>query len=260
VRWVAAADQLRPGARLLLQAHREQQAQPLLCLQFVGAGKVAMLLTDETHRWARHPDGEQHYARFWLQMIRYLSRAKLLGGNRLIEFTSDKEAYEQGETAHLKIRFFDERAAPAADDGVTAILEHSSGRRRNIRFVRDGTHRGVFQADVSELADGDYRAWLATPVVGGEPPALRFEIIAPRGERARLEMDAADLRLAAERSSGKFYTLQDVERLTRDLPPGRQVRVQTLPPRALWNAPIWTVLFLILITSEWLLRKKAGML
>jgi hypothetical protein len=252
LRWVAEAPDLRPGARV--------QPLPLVTMQFVGAGKVVMVLTDETHRWARHPDGEVHSDRFWLQTIRYLSRTKLLGANRLVELATDKESYERGEPIGLKVRFLDDRLAPPADDGVAVVLEQEGGRRRSVTLVRDAAHRGVFRALVTQLPEGEYRAWMATPVLDGPPAALRFPVVAPQSELARLEMDATDLRRAAEVSRGRFYSLRDVEQLMSDLPAGRHVRVQTLPPQPLWNSSFWILLFLFLITGEWLLRKKAGML
>jgi hypothetical protein len=56
-----------------------------------GPEKSFFHLTDETYRWAKHPDGDQFYARYWLQTIRYLSRSKLLGTNRNVEISSDQE-------------------------------------------------------------------------------------------------------------------------------------------------------------------------
>jgi hypothetical protein len=45
-----------------------------------------------------------------------------------------------------------------------------------------------------------------------------------------------------------------------DLPAGRRVPIQNLPPIPIWNR--WWVLaaFLSCITGEWILRKRKGML
>jgi len=88
----------------------------------VGAGKVVFHSTDEVWRWSRHPEGEQFYARYWIQMTRYLSRSRLLGGNRAVQLVTDRNEYQRGETVRLRARFFDERVAPSQDDGVTVVL------------------------------------------------------------------------------------------------------------------------------------------
>jgi hypothetical protein len=72
-------------------------------------------------------------------------------------------------------------------------------------------------------------------------------------------MDAAEMRRAAEQTGGRFYTFETMGRLLGDLPPGRQVPIESLPLRPLWNT--WPVLlvFLLLLIAEWILRKRKGM-
>jgi hypothetical protein len=110
------------------------------------------------------------------------------------------------------------------------------------------------------LPDGAYRAWLAAPTLEGQPPAQQFSVLAPPGEEARLQMDAADLRQAAKTSEGKFYTIETAGRLADDLPRGRQVRLASLPPTPIWNSPLLAALFVGLIAAEWIIRKRGGLL
>jgi len=262
--WSLTASDLRPGTRALAadpsRIGSGGEHLPMISMQFVGAGKVIFHASDETYRWARHPGGEAYYARYWIQTLRYLSRAKLLEGGRLAELTADRTEYRRGETVRLRARFFDDRLAPAADDGVTVMLESDGNPRRQLTLHRDAVNRGVFEGPASNLPEGKYRAWIATPTLGGQPPAQRFAVVAPPGEQARLEMDAADLQAAAKTSQGRFYTFDTAGKLLRDLPRGRQVRIESLPPVPIWNSAVWAGLFVVLITGEWLLRKRAGLL
>ena len=84
--------------------------------------------------------------------------------------------------------------------------------------------------------------------------------MAPPGELARTQMDAAELREAAKVSGGKFYTFATADKVLPDLPRGRRERIESLPPQPIWNAPIFAALFVILITAEWLIRKRVGLL
>lgn len=262
--WSLTASDLRPGARTLAadpsRIGSAGEHLPMISMQFVGAGKVIFHASDETYRWARHPGGERYYARYWIQTLRYLSRAKLLEGGRLAELTADRTEYRRGETVRLRARFFDDRLAPAADDGVTVMLESDGNPRRQLALHRDAVNRGVFEGRASNLPDGKYRAWIATPTLGGQPPVQRFAVVAPPGEQTRLEMDAADLQAAAKTSQGRFYTFGSAANLLRDLPRGRQVRIESLPPVPIWNSNVWAGLFVVLIAAEWLLRKRAGLL
>jgi hypothetical protein len=262
--WLLQAPDLRPGARVLAEelTHTGPGGQPLpvICMQFVGAGKVVFHATDETYRWSRHPDGEQYYTRYWMQTLRYLSRVTLLEGSRAAELTTDREEYQRGESIRLRVRFFDDRLAPAGDDDVTIVLEREGSPRRQIQLHRDAANRGTFEGAVTNLAEGSYHAWIAAPSLPGKPAAQRFTVVAPPGEQARLEMDAADLQQAARLTQGKYYTIRTADQLAKDLPRGRQVRIESLPPTPIWNSSLWAGLFVALILTEWLWRKRAGML
>lgn len=194
-----------------------------------------------------------------MQTIRYLSRSKLLSNDRAAELTSDRRQYRQGDAVRLRVRFFDDRLAPPQDNGVSVILEREGGKRRSLQFQRNASSRGVFEASVSNLTEGAYRAWVAAPMMEGVPPGQRFSVVSPPGELASLAMDAADLQQAAKTSKGRFYRYHEAGSLRDDLPRGRQVRIDSLPSRPIWNSPLLALLFVVLIVSEWLLRKKAGM-
>ena len=87
-----------------------------------------------------------------------------------------------------------------------------------------------------------------------------FLVVAPPGELEQVQMDGAELKRAADDTRGRFYRMNQVERLLDDLPPGRQVPIETLPPETLWNKWWLLTAFLGLIVTEWILRKRKGML
>ena len=260
--WMVDTPDLKAGARVLA-AHstktgRNGQPMPLISMQYVGAGKVVFHHFEETYRW-RYRAGDMYFARYWLQTLRTLSRASLLGGSRGAELTTDRNQYRHGEGVRLRVRFLDERLAPAEHDGAVVMLEQDGGRKTPLTLERRGGNRSVFEGEASDLPQGRYRAWLAAPALEGDPPSQRFEILAPQGELARLAMDSADLKLAAGRSGGRFYTIATVHQLADDLPPGREVKVEALPPEPVWNSWKLALLFVMLIVGEWLLRKRVGM-
>jgi hypothetical protein len=161
---------------------------------------------------------------------------------------------------NLRLRFLDDRQAPSQDDGVVIVVQRAEGQRRTITLHRRASDRGIFEGSAGPLAEGSYRAWVAAPALSGQPPADEFVVSAPPGELARTQMDSAELREAAKISGGKFYTFASAGGLLDDLPRGRQVRIESLPPRPLWNAPLLAGLFVALIAAEWLLRKRFGLL
>ena len=259
--WMLEAPEPKPAARVLAvhptRLGHDGRPLPVICTQYVGAGKVLMHMTDETWRW-RWRTGDTYFARYWVQTIRALSRAKLSGGDRSAVLSADRREYRRGEPARLRVRFADPRLAPAEDDGVIVVLEHPGHQNRRIPLRRAGA-REIFESVLLEPALGSYHAWVAVPTLEGRAPAVDFTVVAPPGEFEHVRTDTASLRRAAERTQGRFYTPLVAGRLLGDLPPGRQVPVESLPPVPLWNKWPLLLIFLILLVGEWVLRKSKGM-
>jgi hypothetical protein len=260
--WLLEASDLKPGARVLAEhptrRTRDGRLLPVIVMHYVGAGKVLFHATDETWRW-RFRVGDLCFARYWLQTIRYLARSKLAEGDRSATLRADRREYRQGEPVRLRLRFHDESLAPAEDNGAAVVVESSAGKTQRLQLQRDGVGRGAFEGGIENLPLGAYHAWVAVPQSAGGAPATDFTVVAPPGEFAQVEMDRQEMQRAAEQSRGRFYTLATADRLLDELPEGRQVAVESLPPRPLWNS--WPVLlaFFGLLVAEWVLRKLGGM-
>ena len=261
--WQLETPHLKPAARVLATHPTllapDGKKLPLFMMQYVGAGKVLFHGTDETWRW-RFRIGDVLFARYWVQAIRFLARSKLLGEDRGAELTVDREEYLRGEPIRLRVRFLDERLAPAADDGVTVVIEGHGRQSRRLKLQRSSTARAVFDGTFTGAGQGKHHVWMAAPTVTGRAPAADFRVLPPLGERERTRLDTAELARAAKISHGKFYRILESDRLLRDLPEGRQIPVETLPPQVVWNH--WAVLsvFMVLLIGEWILRKRKGLL
>ncbi|MGA2031545.1 MAG: VWA domain-containing protein [Thermoguttaceae bacterium] len=259
--WMVEVPDLKPAARVLAEhptrSGSDGRRLPLIVAQYVGAGKVLFHATDETYRWRRRV-GDVYFARYWVQMLRYLCRSKLAEG-RAAELSSNRRQYTAGDAVRLRVRFADERLAPPEDDGVTVVVEHQGHKTERLRLRRAETARGTFEGTLERVPLGAYHAWIAVPTLEGRSPAVDFSVVPSPGEFARVEMDAPAMREAAELTNGRFYTPATADRLLADLPEGRQVPIETLPPLPLWNRWPVLLLFLVLLIGEWLLRKRGGM-
>lgn len=258
--WLVEAEP-KPTARVLAEHPtlelRDGRHVPLVLLAYVGAGRVLFQAVDETWRW-RWRAGDIWFARYWIQTIRYLARGKL-ATDRMAELTADRRQYERGESIRLRLQFGDERQAPAEDDGALVVVEQEGQKTQRVRLQRASAARGIFEASLAAQAPGEYHAWLAIPTLPGRAPAADFRVLAPPGEMAQTQMDSDGLKQAAQISKGHYYNFLEVDQLLDDLPEGRHVPIETLPPKSLWNRWPLLALLLLTLTTEWLLRKKAGM-
>ncbi len=261
--WLLELPALKPGVRVLAEHPArlgpDGRHLPVICFQYVGAGKLLFHATDETWRW-RYRSGDAYFARYWVQTIRSLCRAKLAEAGRSVLLSTDRREYAGDEPVRLRARFTDERLAPAEDNGVTVVVERSGRQTERLQLHRAAAGRSFFEGVLNRPAPGDYHAWIARPALKMETPAADFTVSPPAGEFAEIRMDAAELRRAAEQTGGRFYTFETAEHVVGDLPPGHQVPIESLPPLPLWNAWPVLALFLGLLIAEWILRKRRGML
>jgi hypothetical protein len=273
--WMVEVADLKPAAQVLAEnpdrtggapAQRvDGKHPPLIILQYVGGGgRVLFHATDETYRWRRDV-GDLYFARYWVQMLRFLTRSTLAEGGRSVRLNTDRREYRQGDAVRIQAAFADGRAAPVDDNGVTVELEQPGRQTERVQLHRDGlsaasARRDRFEAVVQNLPSGGYHVRMIVPSVSGDVPAADFAVLPPEVEKTNVPMEAAEMRQAAALTNGKYYSLQDAAQLPDDLPGGRQVPVESLPPVPLWNRWPVLLLFLVLLIGEWLLRKRAGMI
>jgi hypothetical protein len=251
--WVYPVGRLKPAAQVLADV----AGKPAICFQYFGAGRVLFDAIDSTWRW-RIGAGDRYFARYWVQAIRFLARGKL-GEGRGVELMTDRREYRRGEVAELRARFLDAQLAPSGDE-VVVLVDAAGQVRRRVTLRRNPSVAGVYEGAIPDLTDGQYNVLMIQPELAGHPPTVRFSVVSPPGEFARPEMNADGLAAAAEATHGKFYTVADADRLLADLPAGRRVPIQNLPPISIWNRWWMLAAFLSCLTAEWILRKRRGML
>ncbi len=263
VSWMLRLEDVKPGVQVLAEhpglTNRQGQRLPVILRHYVGAGEVLFHATDETWRWRWRTD-DRYFARYWGQVVRRLGRGRLAAGRQGVQLTADRSLYEPGEPVQLQARFRNPSQAPAADDQVVVQLQGATGPSRQIALQRRIGRRGIFTASIDNLAPGEYETMLIRPDLGSPTDVARFEIRQPPRELASVVVNRLGLIEAAKISGGKSYTLANVAQLAQELPPPRQQSLAELPPRQLWNSHYVMALFVIVLTSEWLLRRRYGML
>eukprot|EP00456_Euglypha_rotunda_P007066 TRINITY_DN1123_c0_g3_i1.p1 TRINITY_DN1123_c0_g3~~TRINITY_DN1123_c0_g3_i1.p1 ORF type:complete len:826 (+),score=174.96 TRINITY_DN1123_c0_g3_i1:4949-7426(+) len=256
--WFVEIPKTKAGVRVFAEHPLKSGSNgrlPIIMLQQVGAGKVLYHATDESWRW-RFRRGDLYYGRYWIQAIRYLSRGRLIGKDRTAELSVDQLVYQRGQPVTLRVRFVDEKFLPADPGGVTVMVERKGEGRQSVRLTRLREAPTMFEGQLARLSDGSYHAWISQPAFNEAPPSTDFRVEAPLRELQRRGMDKADLQLAAKQSNGRFYTLDNVDSLPSEVPLGTPIPLQTDNPIPLWNR--WEVLsvFAMLLTTEWMLRKR----
>jgi hypothetical protein len=256
--WLVGSATPRPGARVFAvwRGATTGKDVPVVAMLPVGAGKVLFYGTDEFWRW-RFRVGDQYLGPFWSRAVRYLSRSRLVGRDRTAELTSDRLTYSAGESPTLRVRFFDERFIPAGTSSVTLLLERRNGERRNVSLPRVAGQPTVFEGQAAALPIGAYHALVTSPSFRESPPATDFRIEAGSDELAKRDLDRREMEQAARISRGQYSGLAEASDLPSQIPPGHPVLLSARDRIPLWNRWELLVLFAGLLTTEWILRKRA---
>jgi len=228
---------------------------PLIAMHRIGGGKVIFHATDETWRW-RYRVGDLYFGRYWVQVIRYLSRSKLLGQDRGAELTVDRREYIRGMPVQLRVNFLDDRLISANDSPVVVVVQQEGGPRRRIELQPLAQAPSIYEGVYTQAAAGRYHAFIAQPTFEKTPPSVDFRVVSPAGEMRTVKMDVAELTQTAEITGGQYHSLVDIDKITASIPPGRPVPLETEDPRQLWNFWLVLGLFAVLLCGEWILRKR----
>jgi von Willebrand factor type A domain len=257
--WYLEAPRKKPAA-LVLAEHPtligSDGKLPLIVYQFVGAGKAMLHAFDDTWRW-RFRAGDRFFGRFWVQTVRFLARSRL-NGQRQAEVQTDRRRYQRGQPIQFRVRFPNPAMAPTVGDVAIQVKKSGQGPRKLTLKLAPGT-RNLFEGALPQAVEGEYEVQLLPPPTLDPIPTTTFRVEAPVNEFERIEMNAPELIRAAEVTGGKFYTPLTADALLRELPKPAKVPLDTDPPIPLWNTwPVLT-LFLLILTLEWVFRKRQQM-
>ena len=258
--WYCRGVTAKPGVGIVLAQHPsatgpDGRPAPLVVVGRFGTGRTLFSAVDDTWRW-RYYTGEQVFDSYWIQTLRYLARGKKLGQRR-VTLEAERPAYQLGETARINARVLDPQllvSLPARLDAQ--VLDDRGQPTRTVELVRQGsgdTFSGGFTAD--RLGRFAVRV---SPGGAIEPIQVPLEVEVPRLELNDPTVDRVSLARLALETGGKLVDLADATSLPK-LIPSAQKDIPIVVEHALWSSPLALLLFASLITAEWILRKRAGM-
>ena len=262
--WFAKGITTKPGVGEVYAEHPYATAPdgrkaPLLVFGRFGAGRTMFSAIDDSWRW-RFYTGESVFDTYWIQQLRYLARSKKLGQRRLT-FTSNRPAYEQFDQVRLQLRVLDPvllQQLPEAVD-VEMVDEQGAVVRRDRLLRQEGQPENYA---VSFAADKVGRYTMRLAPVAGEAAAmdLPVEVIVPRLELTEPQVDRQLLTRIAAETLGEPVPYAEARTKLPALVPSAAKIIPIQASEPLWDAPLAMWVFVLLITTEWVLRKVFGML
>lgn len=256
--WLIELPRLKPGAVCLLECtdtRNDDRATPAILLQHYGSGTVLFHATDDLWLW-RFRATDRYYGRYWLQAIRFLGRARLLGQTRAAELTTGRSEFTRGDAIRLQLRFFDTRSAPSSSAPPVVRVQRREGTFQDVVLASPDGNPGIFSGQLETAGPGSYHAWVRSPIFPESPPTVDFRVTLPNRELQQRAVDLDELKRTAQLTHGHFSHIIAAETLPAILPPGHPVPLATDAPIRLWNRWECLVLFASCLLAEWLWRRR----
>jgi len=258
----------KSGTTLAVHPTRQNDAGPLVIMaaQRFGAGRSVAFTADTTWKWYMPLAGlgaDSPYHRFWGQTIRWLAnvKTKRRKATPAAILRLDRSHIQTGQAAGLlsKVRTAD--GTPPADVQVSCTVSLHKKVIDTLPLAA-GPEAGTYEATYRPPRDGNYTLRIIArgkdgKILGADSLPL---LVRPRSsELENTDRNDRLLREIARRSDGAY---EDIARLPEllDVILARQKGMAAPRPTVrrhrLYNFPVLFVLFVALVTAEWLLRHK----
>jgi uncharacterized membrane protein len=248
----------KPGAMVLASMNTRQGKMPFLITENYGRGRTAVLASGGTWRWHMLlPLGDPSHTEFWQQLLRWLVTDT---PGPVTASVASPLLFDDGRV-QLSARVRDKDYLPESDASVEADIRGPQGQSAVVGMRSDASTPGLYHAGWTADKPGSYRAEVVARLGGAEAgrDVVNFRRIDGVAENFHTEQNRELLQQLSRETGGRYWRPQELAKLASEIPyseAGITIR-QTME---LWNMPAVFLLILALRFSEWLLRRKWGIL
>jgi hypothetical protein len=250
------------------------EGDPLLVQSTYVQGRVLALATESTHRWRKFGQVEPH-KKFWRQSVLWLARRDKQQANSVF-IELPQRRFQSRSRVHFEAGLTDEAGDVVVDAVLRATLTRPDGSTETIPLNRtqgldnETTLQNALRGIIAKTEDaGDYRLTV-TAMTGEEPltttskdfivEKVDFELADPAANPGLMEMLA---RMTA-RTGGKSIAPEQLSTVLDEIkasPPKSEIETQSKWQLGDTMADAWGYfgLLVVLLTTEWFLRKKWGL-
>ena len=243
----------KPGATVLAELNSGGRKLPLLVTQNYGRGRTAVMATSGTWRWQMsQPLGDPAHDLFWQQLLRWL----VLDSPGKVVVTAPGQTLMDDGQIQLTADVRDKDYMPVSDAKVSAHLTGPDGLSALVDMTPAADSPGVFHANWTAEKPGSY---LAEVTASGqtENGTLPFERIDGVAENFHIEQNRELLEKLASETGGRYWRPDELTRLPNEISYS-DAGIPVRDIKELWNMPVVFLWLLFLISTEWLLRRKWG--
>jgi len=265
----------KPGARILAVNPTNNNLYGdliILAAQKYGAGKTLALMADTTWKWdfvmSGLGKGDTLYKMFWGQVIRWLTTGEPGKEEPIIaQPRTEKYVYKLGETVTISTKL-SEKKPDIKPIQISGTVQTADGKKIGLSFEKEPGETGEYKASFFPTKGGRYYVNLMAKGVDNKFGRGKVKILENRnanllviGPELELEESGLNeelLRKIAERTGGKYYALKDAAKLVEHIESADR-KLTVTAKHEMWNTTWFFGGFLLLMTIEWVIRKRKQM-
>jgi len=258
--WLARTLGAKPGAEVLAEHPTVETLTgpaPVMVVGRYGAGRTFFQATDETWRW-REYTGEGYFDAYWIGVLRYLARSKVIGRDRRFELSVDAARVEYGEPVTIRLTVLDTGLIDRLGDRLEAqVVDAEDLPIARVELTRLGAGAKWFEGTFTGPRRGSYTVKVsAVPLAAGEKaPSTTITVASSSLESRILHADHAALRqLSSMTEGGSAVRVDELATLAESIE-DRSVLIPDDIAEELWDSNLVLALFVLIIMTEWVLRK-----
>lgn len=262
--WAARTLGPKPGATVLAD-HPSMQSStgplPLVVTGRYGSGRLFFQATDDLWRWRRHT-GELLLDTYWIQVARELLRSDRASRDRRFVIRTDRRNYPYGAPVLAEVEFADSDLLAEQGESTPLVVTDAAGATvARLDARRIGSDSNLFESAFVPPRVGAFsiRAARIVPRPGEREAVESFRVDRPDLEAEHPEANHQALQRLAEGTDGKVVELDALAEALGTIP-DRSVQIPDDVTEPLWDSKLVMLLFVLMISIEWMLRKAAGML
>jgi len=247
----------RPGATILaVTAAPSGVVLPLVAVQRYGRGRSMVFAGEASWRWRMmRPSTDRSYDFFWRQAVRWLA-----SGAPDPVSASVPEAAEPGDAVEIAVDAHDRGFAAVSDAAVDATLAAPGGEPKPVAMRLSANTAGRFVGGFTPAQAGLYRVH-AEARRGQENLGAAdrwFYVGGADREFADPRLNEGFLRRVARETGGQYLRAAEASKVVSLL---QQAVPQNLEPerRDLWHEPWAFAIMIVLLSAEWVLRRRWGL-
>jgi uncharacterized membrane protein len=246
---------IKPGATTLLSASDGRRERVVLAYQPYGRGKAIAFPVQDSWHWqmdATMRVDDQTHENFWRQLLRWL----VDGVPDSVETRPLTDRIEAGQPVTLNADVVDQRFVELNDATVVAHVTSPSGKKSDVPLQWTGERNGQYRANFNTNETGWYEAKLDATRAGQSvgSSVVHVRTAPDDAEYFDAAMHAPLLKRIAQDTGGRFYPADATATLADDLKySGRGVTA--VEERELWHMPALLLGLVVIVCTEWGLRR-----